>query len=345
MSQRAARSIGIRVAVLSAIMVLAGAIALFSYLWVDARTDRPHGPPERHGPGRPGDGEHRPGSGARVERDAADLFDDPGDIVEAVVVVLLVVVLLAGGGAMLFARQAVKPLEESMRRQRNFIGDASHELRTPLAVLDARIQQLQLMAGDDAVLTPVIGELRNDARVMTDILNDLLASVSESADDFDPVDVRTLIEQVVGEMSVYASDAGVGVRVESGSGARKSLVAVPETSLRRSLLALVDNAIGHTGRGRSVTVQHRSEPRWEVVRVIDEGHGITGIAPDRVFERFASGTGPAAPGEAPRQSHGIGLALVHDVVTRYGGTVDVESTGPDGTVFLLRLPAAGGGRS
>lgn len=79
------------------------------------------------------------------------------------------------------------------------------------------------------------------------------------------------------------------------------------------------------------------ERGWAVIQVIDDGPGIQGISPTRVFDRFAHGTSSA---NDTRTTHGIGLALVHDVVSRYGGTVKVERTGSEGTTFQLRLPTA-----
>lgn len=314
-SRRATRRVGLRVAALSAAMVLAGVLILLVFVWVDINRNASR----RHG------------------RGTIWVAIDPEDLLQVALIVTIGAIVLAGVGAMLFARQAVKPLEESLRRQRNFVGDASHELRTPLAVLDARIQQLQFMAEGSPDLQPVIAELRADSRAMIDIVNDLLASVSVSEADFEPADLRVAIEQVRREMALPAEESGVDLRVaESGLAKGSVRVGMPEVPLRGSLLALVDNAVGHTGAGGSVTVQAGTFGRWLVVRVIDEGQGIEGIAPERVFERFARGTSPAG---SDRASHGIGLALVHDVVSRHGGTVEVESTGPSGTVFRLLLPS------
>lgn len=318
------RKIGIRVAILSAIMLVAGVLLLFSYLWVDDQQRRPHGSPPR------GMSEHR-GPGIEVALDA-------NNFLEIIPFVGIAVIVLAGGGAMLFARQAVKPLEDSMRRQRNFIGDASHELRTPLAVLDARIQQVQIMTRDDEALAPILAELRSDSRIMTDIVNDLLAAVSTAESDFDPAPLGTIIEQVRHEMGVVAAGQGVTLHVTGSAANDASLhINVPEIALRRSLMALVDNAITHTAGGGSVTIEATGSGRWATIRIIDQGGGISGIAPDQVFERFARGAQP--DGAPDRPSHGIGLALVHDVATRYGGSVGVERTGEEGTVFRLKLPA------
>lgn len=317
-TRKAARRIALRVAVLSALMVLAGVFTLTAYLWWDSHNGQDYG----------------------FGHDTLVVAIDPEDVVPVILVVGAGAIVFAGLGALLFAGQAVKPLEESMRRQRNFIGDASHELRTPLAVLDARIQQAQLMAEDCPEIQPVLGELREDSEAMILIVNDLLSSVSNRVVDFDPTDLQAAIMQVRAEMSVVANTAGCKLIGTSLPGGRSVLVEVPEVPLKRSLVALIDNAIGHTEPGGVVQVETFPQGRWQIVRVIDQGHGITGIHPDRIFDRFSGGTTVKDGREVTRPSHGIGLSLVHDVVTRYGGSVEVEQTGTNGTTFRLRLPSA-----
>lgn len=322
---RVARKVGIRVALMSALMVVLGVMLLFSYLWVDDRQHRHGGP--GGGPGRAGEPRGR----------VLDVRMNAEDLIEIVPVVAIAAIAIAGVGAMLFARQAVKPLEHSLRRQRNFIGDASHELRTPLAILDARVQQLQIMTAENDQLKPVVAELRDDTRVMTTIVNDLLAAVSEAENEFDPPPLQPILDEVHAEMMVVAQQRGVGLRVTGRAAGDPGLVVgMPEPSLRRSLLALLDNALGHTLPGTTVTMNVTTAGRTAVIRVTDQGLGITGIHPDQVFERFARG---AQPAHAPdRASHGIGLALVHDQVTRYGGRIEVEHTGQGGTTMRMQVP-------
>jgi signal transduction histidine kinase len=146
-------------------------------------------------------------------------------------------------------------------------------------------------------------------------------------------------------------------------------VAMPATSLRRCVVALVDNAITHSPRGGTVLVRLTAEGAHVVLTVSDEGHGIVGISPERVFDRFAHSESAKATPSAPvssansssvaatttmgggaggsfraapplRPGFGIGLALVRDIATRQGGSVRVASTSSEGTTFRLDLPAA-----
>jgi signal transduction histidine kinase len=107
-----------------------------------------------------------------------------------------------------------------------------------------------------------------------------------------------------------------------------------ETSLRRALLALLDNAIGHSPEGGTVTValeRGRSDIR---ISVTDEGPGIPSADAQRIFRRFSSGGQRAG-----RVHYGLGLALTHDVADRHGGHLRVADV-PRGARFDLVLPLA-----
>jgi signal transduction histidine kinase len=71
-----------------------------------------------------------------------------------------------------------------------------------------------------------------------------------------------------------------------------------------------------------------------VVAVQDDGPGLTGTAAGDAFGRGARGPGSAA-------GHGIGLALVREVVERHEGTVRVDPAPDGGARFVLELPAQG----
>ncbi len=83
--------------------------------------------------------------------------------------------------------------------------------------------------------------------------------------------------------------------------------------------------------------QHRSTVR---ISVADQGPGITGIDPPRIFDRFARAGEALESGAGAHSGFGIGLSLVRDAVERAGGTVAVAKTSESGTEIELLIPAA-----
>jgi two-component system OmpR family sensor kinase len=348
--QAAARSIGRQIVLVSGLVVV-GALAL-TIAWVLLQTV----PQER------------------LEQVAAagqgEVFVSAADVVAGLVVLGVGGVVFAGLVTVVIARRAVRPLGEALRLQRQFVADASHELRTPLAVLDARLQALQRkIAGGAATadenVAADLARLRDDSRALIDIVGDLLEAagadpagggVASPAPASVPLD--DAVADVLRSMSVLAEDRGVALAQDTVD-AVAARVRVPPASLRRAVLALVDNALGHAPRGSTVTVTTRVEGGSVVLAVSDHGPGITGIDPARVFDRFArsattSASSAAAPtaesaptappggGQTSRPSFGIGLALVREIALRHGGGVRVASTSAAGTTLELTLPLADG---
>ncbi|GAA0964591.1 sensor histidine kinase [Frigoribacterium faeni] len=326
--QAAARSIGRQIVLVSGLVVV-GALAL-TIAWVLHQTI----PQER------------------LEQVAAagqgEVFVSATDVVAGFVVLGVAGVVFAGLVAVVIARRAVRPLGEALRLQRQFVADASHELRTPLAVLDARLQALQRniaggAANADEHVTADLARLRDDSRALIDIVGDLLEAAGGDpagpAAVPEPVLLDDVVEDVLRSMSVLAAERDVALRHDSTT---VSWVRVPRASLRRAVLALLDNAIGHAPSGSTVTLSTRDERGSVVLTVTDEGPGITGIEPTRVFDRFARSE-PADKASwrasgGTRPSFGIGLALVREIALRHGGSVRVASTSATGTTLELVLP-------
>lgn len=322
-ARRASLSVGLFVGVASAVIIAAGVGILLAVILATGRHEG--------GPGAPGG----PPDGRRFVGDS--FVVDVDRVLPWVIGLGIVGVALLAVVGWLAARRASRPLSDALTLQRHFVADASHELRTPLTALSSRIQLLQRRHDRGQPIDETLVELRRDVGAMTALLTDLLLTAEGTAVAPErPVLVADAVRQAIDAMEPLAEDADVRLAADIESDVA---VEVPATTIARVVIALIDNAVQHAPAQTAVTVQIRKQDAFATVRVRDEGGGIRGIDPDRVFDRFARS------GETGRRrGFGIGLALVRQVATRYGGSVAVELTSPEGTVFLLRLPAAGAER-
>ncbi|AMM21234.1 hypothetical protein AX769_15195 [Frondihabitans sp. PAMC 28766] len=326
-TRAASRSIGWQIMLASAVLVLGIVVIAIVFLLHQAQ------------PREQIDNDHSTGP---------HVYVDSTDVLQALVILGIGAVVFAGLVSWIIARRAVKPLGTALRLQHQFVADASHELRTPLAVLDARLQVLERRLGavsppDRDATMATVAELRADSKALVDIVNDLLLAAGGPVTTSGAVEALPIVEEAVASLTILSSERGVTLDFEAQDATRLS---VPPTSLRRCVIALVDNAIGHSPRGGTVRITAGAHGPRFVLSVADEGPGITGIEPNRVFERFAhsdpSMTADDEPGSAlpMRPSFGIGLALVKDIADRQGGNVRVDSTSTEGTTMVLELPVA-----
>ncbi|MFN8070407.1 MAG: HAMP domain-containing sensor histidine kinase [Mycobacterium sp.] len=239
----------------------------------------------------------------------------------------------------LFTRRSVRPLAQALAMQRRFVADASHELRTPLTVLHTRAQLLatRLHSGDVTSATRDADMLVGDTRTLGGIVDDLLASATMTSvhDRGARLDVGTLGQAVCASMEAYAHTMGVTLRCTAVDGPLE--VVGSEAALRRAMTALVDNALAHENEGGTVQVDIRRDGQQIIVAVADDGVGIDQATLATLFNRFARGTAHTNRG---RQSYGIGLSLVREIVQAHGGQIVVDSAPARGTTFTIALPAA-----
>ncbi len=143
------------------------------------------------------------------------------------------------------------------------------------------------------------------------------------------IDLPRLVEDV-GSSAIGRADSAVRFKNEVPEAFE--LFADPD-QMFRILLNLARNAvqaIEHAGGGGEVSVTARAETGFAVLEVRDTGPGIPEKARAHLFEPFA--TSSRADGT------GLGLAIASELVTAHGGTIELASTGPEGTVFRIRLP-------
>ena len=284
------------------------------------------------------------------EISAAELFEPVPDtdnlqvsavgLLRAATVVGVTLIALAGIMSWLVTRNAVQPLGEALRIQRAFVADASHELRTPLAVLDARLQILQRSLIGEDPSAPIVAELRSDTKDLIDIVNDLLesAETSHTAVKTNVLsDVNTAVAVAVKSMEFIAAGKDVTIDLTANGPA---LAHVPAPSLTRCVVALLDNAVRFEPEGSAVEVIVDVTKKLVMITVRDHGPGIQGIAPARIFDRFAHTEATANGGGDNRTGFGIGLSLVRDIAVRHGGSVAVINSSQHGTAIRFAVPRA-----
>ncbi|TDE00332.1 sensor histidine kinase [Jiangella asiatica] len=248
-------------------------------------------------------------------------------------------VLAAAGLGWLVARRAVRPLGDALALQRRFVADTSHELRTPLAILHTRAQLLQRGPATDDDQRQEIAQLVDDARVLNDIVNDLLlsAEMQYRPESRQPVDLARVATEIKDSFSATADEAGVDIVVDAEPDGRHVVTGVP-SALRRAVAALVDNALDHVQRGGTVTIGLTSDDRSVRISVIDDGVGLDPQLAAELTKRFRRGHEGNGNGNGHRV--GLGLALVDEVVHAHDGAMAIDGRPGDGATVTLTFPAA-----
>jgi signal transduction histidine kinase len=221
--------------------------------------------------------------------------------------------------------QAFDRVEAGFRAQRDLTADVAHELRTPLAVLRMRVEALaepqaraRLLADID-VMGRLVGQLLSMAELETVVI--------EPADE---ADLRQVCLEAVELLAPLAVAQGKAVEL---AGARRPVKVHGRPDLLfQAVRNLVENAIRHTRKGSTVTVE---VSEGGAVRVLDRGPGVPPEMKDRLFERFWGGRRKDRP--AGGEGAGLGLSIVARIAHEHGGVVTVEDRPGGGAVFAMTL--------
>lgn len=232
-------------------------------------------------------------------------------------------------------------LEAAFQRQRQFTADASHELRTPLALLTSTADVALERPRSAAAYRDIIASMREDAGRMNQLLGELLtlarADAGQELIDHEPLDLATLVSEVVLALQPLARSRGVGlVAVVPAS----VTIVGDQTRLTQLLMNLVDNGLKYTPSGGTVTVTVERESGQAVLQVADTGNGIAAEHLPHLFERFYRVDKARSRAEG---GTGLGLAICRWIVRAHGGEITVASELGQGTTFTVRLPVAAPG--
>ncbi|GAB3808409.1 HAMP domain-containing sensor histidine kinase [Micromonospora zhanjiangensis] len=229
---------------------------------------------------------------------------------------------------------ALSARHASETRVRQFVADASHELRTPLAAIRG---YAELTRRGGAELPPDVAHalrrVESESVRMTKLVDDLLLLARLDSGRplaADPVDLSTLLVDVVGDAHVAGPDHKWRLELPDDT----VRVRGDDERLHQVVGNLLANARTHTPPGTTVTVGLTTTAGTAELTVLDEGPGIPEQLRPEIFERFARGDSSRSRAAG---STGLGLAIVAAVVEAHRGSVMVDS-GPGRTVFRVRLP-------
>jgi signal transduction histidine kinase len=216
----------------------------------------------------------------------------------------------------------------------------AHDLNQPLTVLTGYLEgTVRMVAEGTATETDVAKALERSvafAYRASDVVRRFRRLLRREAPMADSVDLAALVRQVRDSMGRDAATAGVEIEIQEDF--RGAVVRGDGLQIEQAVIQLVRNAVealaGADHLRKRVRLDVRSVDHRAELRVADNGPGIPDEVAEDLFEPLTTTR------EAGR---GLGLAICHSVAELHGGQLQVERTGPDGTVFLLSLPSDDGG--
>ena len=212
------------------------------------------------------------------------------------------------------------------------ISGVAHELNNPLAAIRG-FSQLLLDDVRDEEEREMLETIAREADRSSQIVKELrLLARTVRSEPSEAVDVNDILRHVVRVRSQECEDRDIRVKMDLA----ESLPPVPGVQARleqvvMNLFVNAEQALAEVEHARNLIVRSRRGAGVVSISVYDNGPGIPPEELDRIFDPFYS--------TKDEQGTGLGLSLVHKIVTEHEGRIDVESEEGDGVLFTVQLPA------
>ncbi|MBD2300105.1 MULTISPECIES: hybrid sensor histidine kinase/response regulator [Nostocales] len=261
--------------------------------------------------------------------------------------------LLARVRSLLRLKHSMDERDEIARQREDFVSRLTHDLRTPLVAADR-----MLMLFEQGALGELSSQMREVLTIMARSNANLLSMVNTLLEvyrfeagrktlAFQPVDLKLLIAEVVGELAPLAAAKALTIEQKYAEELTNSNIMGDRLELHRLLTNLIGNAIKFTESGYIAVRLSPADQNPEIsswgntssisgndyidIVVADTGSGISPEEQTTLFQRFRQGSHKSS-------GSGLGLYLSRRIVEAHQGQISVNSVLGKGSEFIVRLP-------
>jgi len=230
----------------------------------------------------------------------------------------------------------VSSIKEVERMRKDFVANVSHELRTPLTSIMGFIETLRLDNIDDETRIKSLNIIEAESLRLREMINKLLVlSKVESMSEeriLTQVDIIKIIRDVLDILDQQIKEKGIVVEVNTDYSGNP--IKGDEGLLKLVMINLIENSIKYNEKNGKIYVNVFEESNEIRIMVKDIGIGIPKDKLDKIFERFYR----IDSSRNTTNGSGLGLAITKHIVSGLGGTIQVESTIDQGSVFMVIFP-------
>jgi signal transduction histidine kinase len=221
----------------------------------------------------------------------------------------------------------------------DFVANVSYELRTPLTSIGGFAEMLaggyagKLAPAAADYVEAILEAVSRLSKLIDDVLALTQGDTSGISLERERVDLGGLCRMATEAMQTRAAEKDQ--KIELDAAPSTGFVFGDVRLLRESIEHVLDNAIAYSDRKGRIRLEASGDDQQAVIRIIDNGIGISKQDLPRVFERFDRIDESGVRGEA---ALGLGLPLTRQFLEAHGGTVELESRKGKGTVVTLVIP-------
>ena len=243
--------------------------------------------------------------------------------------------LQGGGTGILVLLDDITEAEKLEQERKQFVADVSHELKTPLTVIKSYTETLLTQETDEQSKQRFLEVVDRSSEQMSKTVNQLLELIcTENAPcgPKEPLEICAVLRETADAMALEMEKKKILCQMDLPP--ERVLICEPD-KVRRVVINLLSNAVKYSEEGGRVTLSLKETEGGVLLSVADEGIGIEKKHLPFLFDKFyrVDKARSRATGGT-----GLGLSIVRAVMESIGGSVEVESTFGEGSVFICYFP-------
>ena len=236
-----------------------------------------------------------------------------------------------------FTNKAINPLEETFKKQKQFIADASHELRTPLTIIKTNVSLLRENEMETIHSQKKwINYIDSQAGRMSTLINEMLSlanlDANKKKEEIININLSKMIRDSLLVFEVVIFEKGLILEEDLTD---NIFIKGEQNQIKKLISILMDNAIKYTNNNGKITVLLINERNKAKLIIRNTGEGIEKEHLEKIFERFYRVDDSRDRGTG---GYGLGLSIAKAIVEEHKGKIHAESIINNETSFIIELP-------
>ena len=222
-------------------------------------------------------------------------------------------------------------IRKTEKIQMDFISNVSHELRTPLTAIQGYVETLlgETEKASPEQLKSFLKIIYRNVQRLVSLLNHFL-ELSQMEEPLEIkknlINTKQVTESIIQDLHIKNHKIQLDCSQET--------VKADRHFLKQILYNLIDNVVKYVPKNTVIEVSWSKVNDFVILKVKDQGPGISPRHKSRLFERFYR----ADPSRSSVKGVGIGLSIVKQLIEKHGGSITVESIPQKGSVFICSFP-------
>ncbi|WP_134701874.1 cell wall metabolism sensor histidine kinase WalK [Ammoniphilus sp. YIM 78166] len=235
------------------------------------------------------------------------------------------------------AHNDIQKIEDSRRK---LISDISHEIGTPMTSIQGYLKAMidEVIETDESYIRLIYHKVQLVNRLIEDLYDLSKIEYSQTKLKFQDIKILDLFELLFSkyQLDVHSRDRIFTFTCSLADDLLEEYVCIDPMRIEQVLTNLIQNAVKFTSVGGNIQLTVSSENQDLVIRVSDDGLGISDENLPFIFDRFFK-----TKGKTNQEGTGLGLSISREIVHKHRGEMGVKSTIGEGSTFFFTLPIQG----